>query len=508
MINLTGISRPYFNLVYTNELRLEENLESGQRKLLANLLASARNTSFGTAHNFSTIRCYEEFAQQVPIGNYATMRPDVMKMVNGEKNILWPSTTRRFAQSSGTSDGKSKYVPITARALSKGHYAGAAFSLAAYLHHHTDSHVFGGKNFILGGSYANELHTPSGAKVGDLSATLIDRINPLVNLFRIPGKEVALMENWEEKLPALVEASLHADVRSISGVPSWFLTVLKRVIQRADATTIHDVWPNLEVFFHGGIAFGPYKEQYARITNPSLMRYWENYNASEGFFGVQARPGSPNMRLLMNTDVFYEFIPTDNPNATPIPAWQVKQDEIYALLITSSNGLWRYPLGDTVKIRSLAPLEITIAGRTKHFINAFGEEVMVFNTDAALEKACAQTGAQVLNYTAAPVYAGNHSRGRHQWLVEFATPPADIAAFAQILDTALQAENSDYQAKRAGGIFLDCLSVETATPGLFDHWLASTGKLGGQRKVPRLSNDRRFIDPMLSMNASPTNSSK
>ncbi len=230
------------------------------------------------------------------------------------------------------------------------------------------------------------------------------------------------------------------------------------------------------------------------------MNYWENYNASEGFFGVQARPGSKNMRLLMNTDVFYEFIPAANPSSAPVPSWEVKTGEVYALVITSSNGLWRYPLGDTVRIESTDPLEITIAGRTKHFINAFGEEVMVHNTDAALAKACSATGAEVLNYTAAPVYAGDHTRGRHQWLVEFAIPPEDMQQFEQILDQALQQENSDYQAKRTGGIFLDRLSVETAAPGLFDRWLASTGKLGGQRKIPRLSNDRRFIDPMLSMN--------
>lgn len=500
MFDFTGLSRPYFEKVFDMEQRAGENLEAGQRKLLANLLASARATAVGERYGFGEIGSYEEFAAKVPQGDYAAMRPDVMQMVEGKSDILWPGTTRRFAQSSGTSDGKSKYVPITPRCLNHGHYAGAAYSLASYLHYHPDSRVFGGKNFILGGSFANELTLPRGVKVGDLSATLIDRINPLVNLFRIPSKKTALMADWEKKLPALVEASLHADVRSISGVPSWFLTVLKRVVERAGASTIHDVWPNLEVFFHGGIAFGPYRSQYARITRGDRMHYWENYNASEGFFGVQARPGSQAMRLLMNTDVFYEFVPVAHPSAPPVPAWEVAQGEVYALLITSSNGLWRYPLGDTVKIESTHPLEITIAGRTRHFINAFGEEVMVYNTDAALARACAETGAEVLNYTAAPVYAGDHSRGRHEWLVEFATPPRDMDDFCRRLDEALQMENSDYQAKRTGGIFLDRLTVVEASPGLFDRWLASTGKLGGQRKVPRLSNDRRFIDPMLAMN--------
>lgn len=504
MMDFTGISRPYFRRVFEAEIRAEEHLEGGQRKLLASLLAAACNTRFGTGYRFREIRCYEDFAVRVPVGDYAAMRGDVMRMVGGERDVLWPGVTRRFAQSSGTSDGKSKFIPITRRNLSRGHYAGAAFSLASYLHHYSDSRVFGGKNFILGGSFANELELPAGVKVGDLSASLIDRINPLVNLFRIPSKRIALMEDWTKKLPALVEASMKADVRSISGVPSWFLTVLKRVTEAAGVENIHQVWPNLEVFFHGGIAFGPYRSQYDRITCDDRMRYWENYNASEGFFGVQARPGSANMRLLMNTDVFYEFIPVTEPDAEPVPAWEVRQGEIYALLVTSSNGLWRYPLGDTVKIESVAPLEITIAGRTRHFINAFGEEVMVHNTDAALAKACVTTGAEVLNYTAAPVYAGDRTRGRHQWLVEFAAEPQSLPEFARELDEALQRENSDYQAKRSGGIFLDPLSVDVAAPGLFDRWLASTGKLGGQRKVPRLSNDRRFIDPMLRMNAEMT----
>lgn len=501
MIDFTGISRLYFERVFSAELRAEEHLESGQRRLLERLVVAARGTRFGSAYGFGGIRCYEDFAERVPVGDYASVRPWVMRMISGEKDVLWPGVTRRFAQSSGTSDGKSKFIPITPRNLSRGHYAGAAFSLASYLHYHPGSHVFGGKNFILGGSFSNELELRPGVKVGDLSASLIDRINPVVNLFRIPSKQVALMADWTEKLPALVEASRHSDVRSISGVPSWFLAVLKQVIAESGAADILDVWPNLEVFFHGGIAFGPYRSQYDRIAGGAgKVHYWENYNASEGFFGVQACPDTANMRLLMGTDVFYEFIPADDPKESPVAAWQVKEGRVYALLVTSSNGLWRYPLGDTVRIMSASPLEITIAGRTKHFINAFGEEVMVYNTDAALASACEATGAEVLNYTAAPVYAGDRTRGRHQWLVEFSTMPGDMQEFARRLDEALQHENSDYQAKRAGGIFLDELSVDVASPGLFDRWLASTGKLGGQRKVPRLSNDRRFIDPMLRMN--------
>ncbi|MBD5224400.1 MAG: GH3 auxin-responsive promoter family protein [Bacteroidales bacterium] len=500
-MDFTRLSRIFLDRIYEAELRAEENLQTGQRKLLGRLLREARGTRFGRENGFDAIRSYEDFAEKLPIADYTVLRPYVMEMIKGEKDLLAPGRTRYFAQSSGTSDGKSKYIPVTDSCLSRGHYSGAAFTVASYLHNYRDSHIFGGRNFILGGSFANELTLSPGTKVGDLSATLIDRINPVANLFRIPSKKIALMEHWEEKLPALVKASVHADIRSLSGVPSWFLTVLKEVLNYTGAENIHQVWPNLEVFMHGGIAFGPYRRQYAAITDPTKMRYWETYNASEGFFGVQAVPGSPSMRLLMNTDVFYEFVPAGNPEATPIPAWNVRPGEVYALLITSSNGLWRYPLGDTVKITGTEPLTITIAGRTKSFINAFGEEVMVFNTDAAIDRTCHQTGAEVLNYTAAPVYADGGRRGRHQWLIEFAIPPADIEQFADLLDTNLQQENSDYQAKRSGNIFLDRLSVTAGTPGVFDRWLASTGKLGGQRKVPRLSNDRRIMDPLLAINS-------
>lgn len=499
MIDFTGLSRGYMEMLWRREMQAGADVERSQRRLLADLVRSSRRTLWGKEHSYASIGSYADFRQAVEVTPYADIRPLVMRMVEGEADILAPGRVRRFAQSSGTSDGKTKYIPITDRGLAKGHYAGAAFSVASYLHFHRDSHIFGGRNFILGGSYANELTLPQDVKVGDLSATLIDCINPLANLVRVPDKRTALMADWSEKLPRLVRLSADRDIRSISGVPSWFLTVLKGVMKAKGVESIKEVWPNLEVFFHGGIAFGPYRSQYARITGPDGIRYWENYNASEGFFGVQALPGEAPLRLLMGAGNFYEFIPADNQDAPPVPAWEVTEGEIYALVVTNPNGLWRYPLGDTVKIESLSPLTVTIAGRTRHFINAFGEEVMVYNTDAALERACRETGAEVLNYTAAPVYAGDRSRGRHQWLVEFAKAPADIEDFADRLDRALQDENSDYQAKRSGGIFLDRLSVEATPAGLFDRWLAQRGKLGGQRKIPRLCNDRRFIDPMLEL---------
>lgn len=507
MITLTKIIRPWFQRRIHKVETTYGNPEKLQRDTLALLVGKSRRTLWGEEHQYSSIRDYEDFVKKVAITPYEQLRQLIMRMVGGESDILWPGVAKNFAQSSGTSDGKSKYIPITADSFNLSHYRGGADVVAHYLNLYRDSRIFDGKSFILGGSFANELALKPGVKVGDLSANLIDRINPAVNLVRIPDKKTALMADWSQKLPALAESALNENVTNISGVPSWFLTVLKEVIARAGATTIHDVWPNLEVFFHGGISFAPYREQYNHITDANKMRYLETYNASEGFFAVQSSRDDRSMLLLLDAGTFYEFQPTDSPDAPPVPCWEVKEGEIYSLIISSCNGLWRYPIGDTVKIESVKPLKITIAGRTKHYINAFGEEVMVYNTDAALAKACAATGAEALNYTAAPVYAGDKSKGRHQWLIEWAQRPESVDAFADALDKALQQENSDYQAKREGGIFLDRIEIVTAEPGLFDRWLASTGKLGGQRKVPRLCNDRRFIDPMLELLYS-TNQSK
>ena len=504
-MNLTKIIRPYFLKRVRQFSQASTCVEATQRRVLQQLVASARNTLWGQNHGYDSIKSYETFIQKVAVTPYEEIRPLVMRMIAGEKDILWPGRTLRFAQSSGTSDGKSKYIPITADSLKLNHYRGGADVVCHYLNLYPDSRMFGGKNFILGGSFANELNLPAGSsvKVGDLSANLIEAINPIANLARIPSKKIALMANWHEKLPALVESALHADVRSISGVPSWFLTVLTQTLEAAGATEIHQVWPNLEVFFHGGISFVPYREQYNRIIDPVRMSYLETYNASEGFFAVQDTRESSAMALIIDAGVFYEFIPLDDPTAAPLPAWEVEQGKIYALLITSCNGLWRYPIGDTVKIESTSPLRITIAGRTKHYINAFGEEVMVHNTDAALAKACTAHSCHVANYTVAPVHTAEGQRGHHQWLIEFSQQPADINAFAQTLDRMLTEENSDYQAKRSGDIFLAQLTITEATPGLFDRWLESTGKLGGQRKVPRLSNDRRIIEAMLRFNDTP-----
>lgn len=502
MLNLTPLARQFFaRRVKAAATWQGDGIERAQRRVLQYLTSRGARTSFGAAHSLTPTDDFDAFRAMLPTCAYPDIRPWVMRMVDGERDVLWPGLTRRFAQSSGTSDGNSKYIPVTADSLRLNHYPGATDAVAHYLSLYPDSRMFAGKGFILGGSFANELSLKPGVRVGDLSANLIDAINPLVNLVRVPSKKVALMVDWREKVPALVKASLHADVTNISGVPSWFMTVIKEVIRAAGASNIHDVWPNLEVFFHGGISMEPYRAQYAQLTSPShIMRYQETYNASEGFFAVQDLREYGSMRLLLDLGVFYEFAPLDccdDPQAPTLPAWKVEEGKTYALIITAANGLWRYRIGDTVRIVSADPLRIAVAGRTKHFINAFGEEVMVFNTDRALAAACARCHCAAANYTVAPVFADSGRRGRHQWLIEWTTPPAYPAAFAVELDNALQAENSDYKAKRAGSIFLDNLSVTDAPAGTFDRWLASTGKLGGQRKVPRLSNSRQFIDPIL-----------
>lgn len=502
-MDFTPIARYLFAPRVKASLQWIQNAEAVQRAQLSWLVNSARNTLWGEKHNYGDITSYEEFASKVPITPYEKIRSLVERMIDGERDILWKGRVTHFAQSSGTSDGKSKYIPITADSFKRCHYQGGTDVVAHYLNLYPDSRMFSGKGFILGGSYANELTLKKGVVVGDLSANLIDNINPVVNMVRVPSKRIALMEDWEKKLPALINASIGQNITNISGVPSWFLTVLKGVIQQAGANTIHDVWPNLEVFFHGGISFAPYREQYRAITDPTKMRYLETYNASEGFFAVQNAIDDPAMLLLLDVGVFYEFIPLsqiDQPQPEALPIWKVKPGEVYALVLSACNGLWRYPIGDTVKIESVNPVKITIAGRTKHYINAFGEELMVHNADAAITKACAAHNCAILNYTAAPVYADNKSRGRHEWLIEFSRRPIDINQFATTLDNLLQQENSDYQAKRYKGIFLDQLSIVEAKAGVFDQWLASTGKLGGQRKVPRLCNDRRFIDAILQLN--------
>lgn len=510
MLDFTPLFRPYFKKIARRTNAWRGNIRKIQTDVLHRLVKKAERTDYGVNHYFSDILdaddIYSRFAENLPLVSYEDIRPYVMQMIEGKKDVLWKGVCRDFAQSSGTSGGKSKYIPITKDSLKGNHYRGAEDAVAHYLNNNPKSRIFSGKGFILGGSFSNTLDiTPGKVKVGDLSATLINRITPLAEFVRVPDKKTALMSDWEQKLPALVEKASKENITNISGVPSWFLTVLRKILEKNNAKTVSEVWPGLEVFFHGGISFEPYRDEYLEITKGLDMHFVETYNASEGFFAVQNDPDDSSMLLILDRDVFYEFIPILEPEAKPIPAWKVKEGTVYELVITASNGLWRYRLGDTVRVTSADPLKIKIAGRTGSFINAFGEELMEDNAEKAIAIAADKTGAFIRNYTAAPVYAHKGNKGRHQWLVEWDTPPADIDLFTSLLDDALRKLNSDYDAKRSGNIFLDAPEIITARPQLFDDWLkiAGTHKLGGQRKVPRLSNNREMMDTLIEMNNKP-----
>lgn len=506
-MSLTSLLRPYFirsiNDRYDSYINRPWTVQ--ERQLMA-LLTEAEKTSFGRDHGFSEITDYQAFRSQVPLHRYEDLRQEIMKMVNGTPDVLWPGRIDNFAQSSGTSDGKSKYIPISKESFRRCHYKGAQDCVAYYLRMNPLSRIFDGRSFILGGSFATELHPHRhNVKIGDLSANLIDRINPLVNLIRIPDKRTALMADWQQKLPALVEASRHQrNITNISGVPSWFLSVIKEVLKAEGKTNLQSVWPELEVFFHGGISFKPYREQYEALTDPARMHFVETYNASEGFFAVQSSWNTKAMLLLLDIGVFYEFIPlseTTKEHPATLTVADVTPGNTYELVISSCNGLWRYRIGDTVRVESVNPLKITVAGRTKHFINAFGEEVMVYNTDEAVTAACRTCNAAVKDYTVAPIFATATTKGRHEWLIEFDRRPDDLDKFADVLDKELQHVNSDYEAKRSGNLFIERPSIVVARKGLFDDWLlATSGKLGGQRKIPRLSNNRDIIDRMLEFN--------
>ncbi len=423
-------------------------------------------------------------------------------MIRGEAGVLWPGVCRDYAQSSGTSGGKSKFIPVTPRSLKKCHYPGATDAVAHYLRHNPESRIFRGKGLILGGSFANELNlTDRRVHVGDVSATLIRRINPLANLFRVPGKNIALMPDWEKKLPAIVEAAKNADITNLSGVPSWFLAVIKEVLHEKNVSSLHDVWPNLEVFFHGGISFAPYREVYESFTDPAKMHFVENYNASEGFFAVQDLPENHGLLLGIDNDVYYEFVALGEDADSAVGIEALEKGKVYEMIITSSNGLWRYRLGDTVRVESTSPVRIRIAGRTKSYINAFGEELMEDNAEQAIAEVNHELGCAIANYTAAPFFADGQRRGRHQWWIEWEKEPGNIEEFGRRLDLALRKLNSDYDAKRGGGYFLDAPEIVSVPAGVFDRWLMAEGskKLGGQRKIPRLCNDRRIVDTLAGM---------
>lgn len=481
--------------------RYAKETEAIQEHVFRKLIQTAAATEWGKKYNYANIRTYTDF-QRVPIQQYDDVKGYVDRMRHGEKNILWPGQVVWYAKSSGTTNDKSKFIPVSKDGLRHIHYNGGTDAVALYLRSNPQSNFFSGKGLILGGSHSPNYNLKD-SLVGDLSAILIQNINPLVNFIRVPSKDIALLSEFEEKVERIAETTIHENVTNLSGVPSWMLAVIKRILEKTGAKHLNEIWPNLEVFFHGGVCFTPYREQYKQLITSDKMHYMETYNASEGFFGLQSDLNDPAMLLMLDYDVFYEFIPLeeiDNPAPAIIPLADVEIGKNYAMVISTSCGLWRYIIGDTVKFTQKSPYKFVISGRTKHFINAFGEELMVDNAEKGLARACAATGAQVLEYSAAPVFMDANAKCRHQWLIEFSTMPDSLENFRHTLDKALQDINSDYEAKRHKDITLQELEIIVARPNLFHDWLKQKGKLGGQHKVPRLSNNRDYIEEMLKLN--------
>lgn len=501
-MSLTKIISPYFSMRRRAIERQQTEAVATQNSILMSLMERAAETEFGREHAFKSVASYEDFCRMVTVNDYDSLKNDIDRMRHGEADVLWRGQVKWFAKSSGTTSDKSKFIPVSPEGLQRMHYMGGRDAVALYLGNNPDSHIFDGRALILGGSHQPNFNLPQ-SYVGDLSAILIENINPLANLVRVPKKQTALLSDFKLKRDRIAEETMHKNVTNISGVPSWMMSVLVRVLELSGRDNISEVWPNLEVFFHGGIAFSPYRTQYEQLIPSKGMHYMETYNASEGFFGLQNDPSDRAMMLMTDYDVFYEFLPMDefghdNPHIVPLEGVEVGKN--YALIISTSCGLWRYMIGDTVRFTSRRPYKFVITGRTKYFINAFGEEVIEDNADQAIAYACQQIGAEVREYTAAPVFMDSDARCRHQWLVEFTTPPDDLNRFAAVLDKRLQEINSDYEAKRAGDITLQPLEVIRADSGLFERWLASKGKLGGQHKVPRLSNQRNIIEECLALN--------
>lgn len=471
-----------------------------QNGVLFSQLLKASNTEYGRKYGFKYIASYRDFQQQVPIVNYEEFEPYIERARQGLKDVSWPGIIKQFAKSSGTTNAKSKYIPISDESLEDCHYKAGKDLISIYANNHPENQLFSNKNLRLGGS--SELYESYNTKFGDLSAILIENLPFWVEMTTVPSKKVSLMAEWETKLKAIVSEVKHEDVGSLTGVPSWMMVLLQRILADTGKSNIGEIFPNLEVFFHGGISFKPYRDQYKKLIGKDI-NYYEIYNASEGFFGIQDRSNSDEMLLMLDYGIFYEFIPMDKfdrNNLQAIPLEEVEIGKNYAVVISTNGGLWRYLIGDTVKFTSLSPHRIQISGRTKHYINAFGEELMIDNVETALKKACEATNANVLDYTGAPIFMQEGKSGAHEWLIEFSQQPNNLEVFSHVFDETLKAVNSDYEAKRYLNMTLNPPIVKVAKPNLFYKWLESRGKLGGQNKVPRLSNDRAYIEPLLKLN--------
>lgn len=471
-----------------------------QQELLLNLIKTAKDTEVGKLHDFSSISNYESFAARVPVVCYEDIHQDIERSRLGEANIFWPGIVKWFAKSSGTTNAQSKFIPVTEASLEDCHYAASKDLLCIYLNNNEDSQLFTGKSLRLGGS--KELYKENGTTFGDLSAILIDNMPFWAEFSSTPSSRVSLMSNWEVKMEAIVKETMEENVTSLAGVPSWMLVLLNNILDYSKKTDLSELWPNLEVYFHGGVSFAPYKAQYENIIKRNNFSYYEIYNASEGFFAIQDRNDSDELLLMLDYGIFYEFIPMDEYGTHKqrvIPLSQVILNVNYAVIITTNAGLWRYKIGDTVRFTSIRPYRIKITGRTKHHINVFGEELIIENAEMALAKTCNQTNAKIVDFTVAPIFMDGKEKGAHEWLIEFNTLPNNMEQFKYILDEELQHLNSDYKAKRHNNMTLNCLKIQVAQQHLFHNWLKKQDKLGGQHKVPRLSNSRTYLDDLLLM---------
>jgi hypothetical protein len=467
-----------------------------QEEVFRNLIKKGQKTAFGKFYGFDKIDTYEAYKSAVPVQDYEQLKPYITRILEGEQQVLWPSEIKWFAKSSGTTSDKSKFIPVSFEALDECQFQGARDLVTQFCHLYPDTKIFEGKSLMIGGSHeVNKLSSDS--FYGDLSAVMMNNLPFWVNMLRTPRPEIALMPDWEDKMEKMAHATLEENVTSISGVPTWTILLMKRVMELKNADTIHDVWPNLELFMHGGVNFDPYKSEFEKLTRGKKIHFMESYNASEGFFGIQDTLfGEENMLLMPNYGVFYEFIPIqelhkDNPISYSLA--EVETGTTYALLISTNAGLWRYAIGDTLEFTSLKPFRFKIKGRTKLFINAFGEELMIENAEKAITLACQETASSVFEFTAAPKYISNGQKGAHEWWIEFKNEPEDLNLFTQTLDKHLKSVNSDYEAKRAGDLALGCPIIHSCKPGTFYAYMKERNKLGGQHKVPRLSNDRKIV---------------
>ncbi|HEX9980018.1 MAG TPA: GH3 auxin-responsive promoter family protein [Flavobacterium sp.] len=471
-----------------------------QEELLMNLIRAAEHTQMGKEYDFGSIKSYSAFAERIPVSNYEDLEPLIEKTRKGEQNVFWNTPIRWFAKSSGTTNVKSKFIPVSSEALEDCHYKGSKDLLCLYLNNNEDSQLFVGKSLRLGGSH--QIYEDNNTFFGDLSAILIENMPIWAEFSSTPNSRVSLMSEWEAKIPAIISETMNENVTSFAGVPSWMLVLLNTVLEETGKQNILEVWPNLEVYFHGGVSFDPYRDQYKKILPRDNFKYYEIYNASEGFFAIQDRNGSSDLLLMLDYGIFYEFIPMDTFESSHQKTHrlsEVELDKNYAIVITTNSGLWRYMIGDTVRFTSLNPYRIRVTGRTKHHINVFGEELMVENTDKALSKACELTSSEITDYTVAPIFMQGKEKGAHEWMIEFKHPPEDIEAFRRILDETLQTLNSDYEAKRYNNMTLNPLMINVARPNLFYDWLKEQGKLGGQHKIPRLSNKRDYLEKLKEM---------